>query len=167
MAIAVIPIVPRPTCAQGVTDKPAAVARAEDLEAQVRRLTASRAGYRRAIVLLRQAAALRPADDATALQSLELAARLSLFEGDLLQSRTILVHSAERASTTGYIAFAAHRWIDAAVVAALQPDTSAQRKYLSRARLLVRSRRLTAEERTEIELRLNSRHPTEARSPPG
>jgi hypothetical protein len=158
MIMACLALVPSPAQAQHALARavlPASdVNEAEVLENRASQLLDDYTRWGEAMVLYRQAAALRPAGDPQAVEDLRIAARLAFYSGDAARAVVDLQGAAAQALVSGSPFLAAHTYLDAAWVAGRSGMEAERTHFLAQASSLTRIEKLTREERRSIERRL-------------
>lgn len=107
---------------------------ADALSARAQTLYSSPTRYAEAAAVHVRAASLRSVDDPRRADDLVAAARLFVYAGDLETGRSTFEKAAQTALVAGDLAFAGHRYIDAAFIAAKASDTEGARRMLGAAR---------------------------------
>jgi hypothetical protein len=127
-----------------------------ELEQQAEAYLQDLDNWKHAADLYRQAAELRGAGDAVAVQDLETAARLEFYQGSGRQAVRDLEAAGQRALGVGDIFSAAKAFVDAAWVAGRDGQSIRARELIQTVQLLAQSPLLSSTERTHIEGRLRT-----------
>ena len=109
---------------------------------------------KKAARLREHAAELRTADDPSGTVSLYWAARDRYYSGDQKTARTLMEKAADRAIAMGDVLNAVTAYTEAAYISADIKDGERMRALATKARLLVNSPTLTAEQRLQLRTRL-------------
>lgn len=113
--------------------------------------------YARAAALELKAADMLSEGNPQRVASLELAARLYYYHGDVYRAQPIMERAGDEALAAGDVVTAAHAYVDAAFIAVKQGDVTKVNALADKAELLTRSPLLTAAQRSGIVTRLAGR----------
>lgn len=126
---------------------------ADALSARAQSLYSAPTRYAEAAAAHVRAASLRSADDPRRAEDLVAAARLFVYAGDLETARSTFEKAAQTALVAGDLAFAGHRYIDAAFIAAKASDPEGARRMLGAARWIANAPMLRPAAQRELRRR--------------
>lgn len=155
-ALQASPVVAQETIAMMTSARSGPVEKATELERKAEELYSHPARYSQAARLLIRAAELRSIDDPVYVTNLSMAARLYFYAGEKLQAFELMERAATAALSRGDVLTAAHAFVDASHLAALNGLSSDVTRLVERARLLTASPLLADRERAGVKSRLES-----------
>lgn len=132
------------------------IAQAEEIEREALRVASATDKADKAAKLFRKAAALRPLGDPMVVYDLQTAGQLFYYAKDVRAARAVTRAAAEAAIATGDVVNAAHLLVDLVHLSIDLRDGRTARESHERAMLLATSPVLSSDERSFIELRLQT-----------